>query len=80
MLGAVGANSMTDQTPKPQQSAVAEPRSGSAIVPTPRPSELAGFLTALANKTLPSPWHLAMHGSAIDPQSFDPTSKTTSFP
>jgi hypothetical protein len=63
----------TTQTPQ-----AAEPRSGSAIVPTPRPQELAGFLAAQAAGTLPRPtWKLSMDGSPIDPHSFDPTPVTT---
>jgi hypothetical protein len=69
----------TAQGPQPAQAA-AEPRTTPAITPTPRPSELAGYLAQLTAGTLPHVWNLAMDGSAIDPKSFDPTPKTTSFP
>jgi hypothetical protein len=67
----------TSQGPQTTQTAAAEPRSGTTITPTPRPQEIAGFLTAMANKTLPFGWKLAMDGSPIDPHSFDPTPVTT---
>ena len=69
---------MNAQTP--QQQAGAEPRTGSTITPTPTPKELTGYLTQLAAGTLPHVWNLAMDGSAIDPKSFDPTAKTSSWP
>lgn len=70
----------TAQGPQPAQAAqtpqAAEPRSGSAIVPTPTPKELTGYLTQLAAGTLPHVWNLAMDGSAIDPKSFDPRNRS----
>jgi hypothetical protein len=51
------------------------------IVPTPTQHENDELVTQQFEGTLPSaPWHHAMDGSAIDPQSPDPTPKTTSWP
>jgi hypothetical protein len=69
---------MTAQTP--QQQAAAEPRAAGAITPTPTAHEVNTWLGQQAAGTLPHVWSLAMDGSAIDPKSFDPTAKTTSFP
>ena len=72
-------------TAQPQQTtqtaaAEATPRSGSTVTPTPTPKELAGFIAQQAAGTLPHTFSHAMDGSTIDPASFDPTSKTTSWP
>jgi hypothetical protein len=64
-------------TAQSAQSAVVAPRTTSTITPTPTQHEIDAFLT---RPLPPMPWHHAMDGSPIDPQSFDPTSKTTSWP
>ena len=65
----------TPKTPTPA------PRSGGPITPTPTPHELDAFRVQLDAGTLPQlPWHHAMDGSAIDPQSPDPTAKTSTWP
>ena len=52
-----------------------------SIVPTPTQHENDELVTQQFAGTLPpAPWHHAMDGSAIDPQSLDPTAKTTSWP
>jgi hypothetical protein len=59
------------------------PPAAPRAAPTSTPTQHENDLFALQQKagTLPQwPWHHAMDGSAIDPQSFDPTSKTTSWP
>jgi hypothetical protein len=60
----------------------AEPRAApTPSTPTPTPHEINTFLTQQATNSQPRPsWSLAMDGSPIDPKSFDPTPKTTSFP
>ena len=60
-------------TAQSAQSAVVAPRTTSTITPTPTQHEIDAFLT---QPLPPMPWHHAMDGSPIDPQSFDPTSKT----
>lgn len=67
-------------TETPQQSAAA-PRAAPTIVPTPSQHEADQFATQQQHGTLPlPPWHHAMDGSPIDPQSYDPTAKTSSWP
>jgi hypothetical protein len=63
-----------------QTAAEATPRVAGTITPTPTPKELAGFIAQQAAGTLPHIFSHAMDGSPIDPQSFDPTAKTTSWP
>jgi hypothetical protein len=69
------------QTPQAQQTAAAAPRSAPTSTPTPRQHEADAFATQQQHGTLPlPPWHHAMDGSPIDPQSYDPTAKTSSWP
>ena len=50
-------------------------------VPTPTAHELTQFTLMQMAGVLPRPpFYHAQDGSPIDPQSFDPTAKTTSFP
>jgi hypothetical protein len=67
--------------PTTEQSAAAAPRAAPAIVPTPTQHEADAFATQQKAGTLPlPPWAHAMDGSPIDPQSKDPTAKTSSWP
>ena len=66
--------------PQPQQTAAeAEPRSGGpAVIPTPRPIEMTGFLNAMAAGTLRGTlsvptWSLAADGSPVAQGAFNPT-------
>jgi hypothetical protein len=71
---------MTTAQTKPagQSAAAAEPRAAGAITPTPTPHELAGFLAGLG--TTPMPWHLKADGSAVDPQSFNVSQGSPTWP
>lgn len=51
------------------------------IVPTPTQHEADAFRNQVASNSVPAPLYShGMDGSAIDPQSYDPTPKTTSWP
>jgi hypothetical protein len=72
---------MPEQTPQQTPAAAAEPRVAGTITPTPTPHEINTLITQVATGSQPwLPWHHSMDGSAIDPQSFDPTPKTTTWP
>ena len=65
----------------PATQTAAAPRSAPTSTPTPTQHEADQFAIQQAHGTLPlPPWAHAMDGSAIDMQSLDPTSKTTSWP
>jgi hypothetical protein len=68
--------------PTTEQSAAAAPRAAFPIyLPTPSQHEADAFAQQQQHNTLPlPPWAHAMDGSAIDPQSYDPTAKTSSWP
>jgi hypothetical protein len=64
-----------------QQSAAAEPRAGTTGAPTPTQHEIDAFRVAQASSTLPAmPWHLKADGSAVDPQSFNASQGTPTWP
>lgn len=57
------------------------PRAAPTSTPTPTQHENDALRIAIATNTVPAPTYShAMDGSPIDPQSLDPTDKTTSFP
>jgi hypothetical protein len=72
---------MTEQQTQQATAAEATPRAAGAITPTPTPHEINALITQVATGTQPRlPWFHSMDGSAIDPQSPDPTNKTTTWP
>jgi hypothetical protein len=68
----------TAQTP---QTAAAEPRAGTPVVPTPTPHEINTFLTQVASGTVPPvPWFHKWDNSPVDPQSFSQTIGAPTWP
>jgi hypothetical protein len=67
---------------KPEPAAAeVEPRAAMPLyAPTPSQHENDSFIIAVVHGTLPHTYSHAMDGSPIDPQSYDPTAKTSSFP
>jgi hypothetical protein len=63
-----------------EQSAVVEPRAGTTGAPTPTQHENDQFRIAQANGTLPFGWHLKADGSAVDPQSFNVSQGSPTWP
>jgi hypothetical protein len=60
--------------------AAPEPQAAPTSTPTPTQHENDAFSIAVATGALPHTYSHAMDGSPIDPQSYDPTAKTSSFP
>ena len=56
------------------------PQAAPTSTPTPTQHENDAFRNAIVTETLPPTYSHAMDGSPIDPQSKDPTAKTTSWP
>ena len=65
---------------KPEQTAEATPRAAGTVTPTPQPNEIASFLAAMSNGTLPHIWTLKPDGSPVSPGAFDPVQKTPTWP
>lgn len=67
-------------TTKVTGTSAADPRAAPTSTPTPSQHENDAFRLAVATGTLPPTYAHAMDGSPIDPQSVDPTAKTSSWP